>query len=78
MLDRLGITDCFEQIICFETMNPNLSKSSRPDEIPVVLKPSLEAINIAIDAAEVDPRHTVMTEYICTWIKFSFFIFWIK
>ena len=62
VLDRLGIRDCFEQIICFETMNPNLSKASRPDEIPVVLKPSLEAINIAIDAAEVDPRHTVMAE----------------
>lgn len=59
VLDRLGIRDCFEQIICFETMNPNLSKASRPDEIPVVLKPSLEAINIAIDAAEVDPRHTL-------------------
>lgn len=59
VLDRLGIRDCFEKIICFETMNPNLSKASRPDEIPVVLKPSLEAINIAIDAAEVDPRHTL-------------------
>ncbi|KAK1351706.1 Phosphate metabolism protein 8 [Heracleum sosnowskyi] len=59
VLDRLGIRDCFEQIICFETMNPNLSKASRPDEIPVVLKPSLEAINIAIDAAEVDPQHTL-------------------
>lgn len=59
VLDGLGIRDCFEQIICFETMNPNLSKASRPDEIPVVLKPSLEAINIAIDAAEVDPRHTL-------------------
>lgn len=59
VLDRLGIRDCFEQIICFETMNPNLSKASRPDEIPVVLKPSLEAINIAIDAAEVDPHHTL-------------------
>lgn len=44
-------------------MNPNLSKASRPDEIPVVLKPSLEAMNIAIDAAEVDPHHTVTAEY---------------
>ena len=58
-LDRLGIRDCFEQIICFETMNPNLSKSTRPDEFPVVLKPSLEAMNIAIDVAKVDPRRTV-------------------
>ncbi|KAL3632561.1 hypothetical protein CASFOL_025545 [Castilleja foliolosa] len=55
-LDRLGIRDCFEKIICFETMNPNLMKSNRPDEFPVVLKPSIEAMNIAVEAAEVDPR----------------------
>lgn len=54
-LDRLGIKDCFEQIICFETMNPNLSKPTTP----VVLKPSMEAMNIAIDVAGVDPRRTV-------------------
>lgn len=58
-LDRLGITDCFEQIICFETMNFNLSKATRPEEIPVILKPSMEAMNIAIEAAKVDPRRTV-------------------
>ncbi|KAM7462773.1 hypothetical protein LguiA_030894 [Lonicera macranthoides] len=62
VLDRIGIKDCFEQIICFETMNPNLSKSSRPDEFPVILKPSLDAINIAIDVAEVDPRHTLFLD----------------
>ncbi|XP_027165133.1 uncharacterized protein LOC113765229 [Coffea eugenioides] len=61
-LDRLGIRDCFEQIICFETMNPNLSKSTRPDEFPVVLKPSLEAMNIAIDVAKVDPRRTLFLD----------------
>ncbi|KAI3469560.1 hypothetical protein Pfo_026223 [Paulownia fortunei] len=58
-LDRLGIRDCFEKIICFETMNSNLSKSTRPDEFPVVLKPSMEAMKIAIDVAEVDPRRTL-------------------
>ncbi|KAL3626264.1 hypothetical protein CASFOL_029813 [Castilleja foliolosa] len=58
-LDRLGIRDCFEKIICFETMNPNLMKSNRPDEFPVVLKPSIEAMNIAVEAAEVDPRRTL-------------------
>jgi len=61
-LDRLGISDCFEQIICFETMNPNLSKSTRPDEFPVILKPSLDAMNIAIDAAEVDPHRTLFLD----------------
>ena len=58
-LDRLGIRDCFEQIVCFETLNPNLAKSTRPNEFPVVLKPSLDAFRIAIDVAEIDPRRTV-------------------
>jgi putative hydrolase of the HAD superfamily len=58
-MDRLGIADCFDQIICFETMNPNLSKATRPDEFPVVLKPSMEALKIALSVAEVDPRRTV-------------------
>ncbi|KAL0388595.1 UNVERIFIED_CONTAM: hypothetical protein Sradi_2741300 [Sesamum radiatum] len=61
-LDRLGIRDCFEKIICFETMNPNLSKSTRPDEFPVVLKPSMEAMRIAIDVAEIDPRRTLFLD----------------
>ncbi|KAG4984313.1 hypothetical protein JHK87_029062 [Glycine soja] len=58
-LDRLGIKDCFEQIICFETINPNLPYSTRPDEFPILLKPSLDAFKIALDAANVDPRRTV-------------------
>ncbi|KAL7105221.1 hypothetical protein ACP275_07G030500 [Erythranthe tilingii] len=58
-LDRLGIKDCFEIIICFETMNPNLWNSNRPDEFPVVLKPSIEAMKIGVDVAEVDPRRTL-------------------
>ncbi|CAH1444087.1 unnamed protein product [Lactuca virosa] len=63
-LNLLGIEDCFEQIICFETMNPNLfkSKSSSPQEFPVILKPSLEAINIAMDVAEVDPKRTLFLD----------------
>ncbi|KAG5560145.1 hypothetical protein RHGRI_003433 [Rhododendron griersonianum] len=54
--------DCFEKIICFETFNPNLSKSTRPDEFPVVLKPSQEAFRIAIDVAEIDPRRTLFLD----------------
>lgn len=61
-LKRLGIEDCFERMICFETLNPNLSKATRPDEFPVVLKPSLDAINIAIDAAQVDPQRTLFLD----------------
>nr|DAD19518.1 TPA_asm: hypothetical protein HUJ06_020981 [Nelumbo nucifera] len=62
VLDRLGLQDCFDQIICFETLNPNLSKSSRPDEFPVVLKPSINAMKIAIDVAQVDPCRTLFLD----------------
>ncbi|KAI9089796.1 hypothetical protein K1719_029089 [Acacia pycnantha] len=61
-LDRLGISDCFEQIICFETMNPNLPNSTRPDEYPVLLKPSLDAFKIALQAANIDPHLTLFLD----------------
>ncbi|KAG6647508.1 hypothetical protein CIPAW_07G083700 [Carya illinoinensis] len=51
-----------KQIICFETMNPNLSKSTRPDEFPVLLKPSMDAMKIALDVADVDPRRTLFLD----------------
>lgn len=75
-LDRLGIRDCFEKIICFETMNPNLWKPAIPDvEYPVVLKPSMEAMRIAIDDAHVDPRRTVRRRSMRSpWIWFFFFM----
>ncbi|XP_054822105.1 suppressor of disruption of TFIIS-like [Prosopis cineraria] len=61
-LDRLGISDCFEQIICFETMNPHLPESTRPDEYPILLKPSPDAMKIALNAANVDPRRTLFLD----------------
>jgi len=64
-LDRLGIRDCFEQVICFETINPNLPNATRPDEFPVLLKPSLDAFKIALHAANVDPRRTVRAPTNC-------------
>ncbi|XP_050215453.1 suppressor of disruption of TFIIS [Mercurialis annua] len=61
-LKRIGIEDCFEQIICFETMNPNLSKSTRPDEFPVLLKPSIDAMKIALHVAHIDPSRTLFLD----------------
>ncbi|CAN0856722.1 Uncharacterized protein C24B11.05 [Linum grandiflorum] len=62
VLERLGLEDCFDQIICFETMNPNLPNSTRPDEFPVLLKPSMDAMKIALRAADVDPRRTLFLD----------------
>ncbi|XVF28870.1 hypothetical protein REPUB_Repub15cG0069600 [Reevesia pubescens] len=59
VLKRLGLEDCFDQIICFETLNPNLRNSTRSDEFPVVLKPSMDAMKIALDVSHVDPRCTL-------------------
>ncbi|CAD5320115.1 unnamed protein product [Arabidopsis thaliana] len=63
VLKKLGLEDCFEEMICFETMNPNLfGSTTRPDEYPVVLKPSLTAMDICIRVANVDPRRTVFLD----------------
>ncbi|CAN8247675.1 unnamed protein product [Cochlearia groenlandica] len=63
VLEKLGLEDCFEDIICFETMNPKLfGSTTRPDEHPVVLKPSLTAMDICIRVANVDPRRTVFLD----------------
>ncbi|OMP07078.1 hypothetical protein COLO4_07651 [Corchorus olitorius] len=40
-------------------MNPNLPNSTRPDDFPIVLKPSVEAMKIALQVSQVDPRRTV-------------------
>ncbi|XP_020519762.1 uncharacterized protein C24B11.05 isoform X4 [Amborella trichopoda] len=55
VLMRLNLEDCFEQIICFESLNPHISMSR---EVPVVLKPSKEAMQIAIKLAQADPHKT--------------------
>nr|KJB09446.1 hypothetical protein B456_001G142800 [Gossypium raimondii] len=57
VMKRLGIEDCFDQIICFQTLNPNLSESKC-----VVLKPSTDAIKIALHVARVDPPRTLFLD----------------
>ncbi|KAH9619876.1 hypothetical protein KSS87_020524 [Heliosperma pusillum] len=55
-LKKLGLEDCFEGVICFETLNPSnnpISKSS------VLCKPSVEAIEAAMKIANLDPKRTV-------------------
>ncbi|KAH9619884.1 hypothetical protein KSS87_008996 [Heliosperma pusillum] len=55
-LKKLGLEDCFEGVICFETLNPSnnpISKSS------VLCKPSVEAIEAAMKIANLDPKRTI-------------------
>ncbi|OVA12589.1 HAD-like domain [Macleaya cordata] len=65
ILERLGLQDCFDQIICFEILNSNLlalPKSSLSGELSVVMKPSIEAMKIALDFIEVDPHRTLFLD----------------
>lgn len=69
MLDKLGVKDCFDDIICFESLMPSQSPSdTRLEERTteanslnkgVICKPSPEAMQRAIQIACVDPHSTV-------------------
>ncbi|XP_068334334.1 uncharacterized protein C24B11.05 [Pyrus communis] len=56
VLNRLGLEDCFEGIICFETLNP---PHNLDDESPILCKPSVKASEAAIRIANVDPKKTI-------------------
>ncbi|XP_062143388.1 uncharacterized protein C24B11.05 isoform X2 [Alnus glutinosa] len=90
VLDRLGLEDCFEAIICFETLNPPLepvdcmdvpdgdavlagdyspevdaigltggTRLSFSSKSRILCKPSVEAIEAAIQIANIDPKKTI-------------------
>lgn len=72
VLNRMGLEDCFEGVICFETLNPPntpLDCADAPEANPTILphstpskilcKPSIEAIHAAIRIACVDPKKTI-------------------
>lgn len=67
VLSRLGLEDCFEGVICFETLNPprQSSQTFSDDETMdkpssrILCKPSLQAIEAAIQIADVDPARTI-------------------
>ncbi|XP_061366265.1 uncharacterized protein C24B11.05 isoform X1 [Gastrolobium bilobum] len=86
VLNRLGLKDCFEGIICFETLNPpnctdvptdkhvltwSNSFNNTCDQIKsgcfnskthILCKPSVEAIETAIQIANVNPRKTLFLD----------------
>lgn len=57
VLNRLGLQDCFEGIICFETLNP-LPEPGQPKPL-IVCKPALEAFDLALQLANADPSRSV-------------------
>ncbi|KAL5538175.1 hypothetical protein UlMin_042799 [Ulmus minor] len=75
VLNKLGLEDCFEGIICFETLNPPLEDTLAPPEAAparaivdkkihssnskILCKPSVEAIEAAVRIAMVDPKKTI-------------------
>lgn len=65
VLSRLGLEDCFEDIVCFETLNPT-KKSEEPenscDELPktpILCKPFENAFEQAFKIAGINPHKTL-------------------
>lgn len=73
VLKRLGLEDCFEDVICFESLNPPSHRSSEKDgdgdddsgkrsafpKTPVVCKPFEEAFENTFKMANINPKKTV-------------------
>ncbi|KAF8679181.1 hypothetical protein HU200_045947 [Digitaria exilis] len=67
VLEKLGLEDCFEGIICFETLNPPTeqggsrvgSDDSDPPRRGILCKPSLESMEAVIEIAKLDAKRTV-------------------
>lgn len=64
VLKRLGLEDCFEDVICFESLNMAYPFNQKTDECkpstsPVFIKPSIEAMKRAITIANADPQRTL-------------------
>ncbi|EOA14750.1 hypothetical protein CARUB_v10028046mg [Capsella rubella] len=64
-LKRLGIEDCFERIISFETLNPKTDDAELScvighlPENPVICKPTEIAFEKAFDIAQLNPHKTL-------------------
>ncbi|MQL96423.1 hypothetical protein Taro_029099 [Colocasia esculenta] len=56
VLTRLGLDGCFDGVICFEALNPDVSAA------PILLKPSPLAFEAAIRLAGIDPRRTLFLD----------------
>eukprot|EP01018_Ginkgo_biloba_P033612 Gb_00746 [translate_table: standard] len=70
VLSRLGLEDCFEGVICFETLNSHSQATDNRSgtdnttmhtfpKSPIICKPSQEAIERALSIASADPQRTI-------------------
>ncbi|KAG8387872.1 hypothetical protein BUALT_Bualt02G0066700 [Buddleja alternifolia] len=65
VLSRLGLEDCFDDIICFETLNPtNEDKAPENDsdevpKTPILCKPFQNAFEQAFKIAGINPQKTM-------------------
>ncbi|XP_057860335.1 uncharacterized protein C24B11.05 [Cryptomeria japonica] len=64
ILKKLCLEDCFEDVICFESLNADYPYQQQDGEenpltSPVTIKPSVEAFRRAIAIAKSDPQRTL-------------------
>ncbi|TVU37711.1 hypothetical protein EJB05_11041, partial [Eragrostis curvula] len=73
VLKKLGLENCFDGVVCFETLNPSTeqnvkdrkssdaagSDGSVPPRGGILCKPSLESMEAVIEIAKLDPKRTV-------------------
>lgn len=60
VLEKLGLQDCFQGIVCFETLNPPpTEKNSGGSAGTILCKPSLASMEAVIEIAKLDAERTV-------------------
>ncbi|KAK6115438.1 hypothetical protein DH2020_007707 [Rehmannia glutinosa] len=58
-LSRLGLEDCFDDIICFETLNPTCKDNDEFPKPPIVCKPFENSFEQAFKIAGINPQKTL-------------------
>ncbi|KAL3850656.1 hypothetical protein ACJIZ3_012538 [Penstemon smallii] len=63
VLSRLGLEDCFDDIICFETLNPTKKDDEEAENelpnTPIICKPFENAFEQAFKIAQINPKKTL-------------------
>ncbi|KAI9118386.1 hypothetical protein K1719_010718 [Acacia pycnantha] len=59
VLKRLGLEGCFDEIICFETLNQSDASGSAFAPTSILCKPQEIAFEVALRKADINPRKTL-------------------